>query len=533
VRLLTVHVAEVAVSPEGASRAGSDGASGDGVGGDVTGADGVGEDVTPEDATGDDAGSDGGVTVTDALIAVVGVERSDLSPVAVGRGLAAVVADRARQVSASGVVCLSGERLVRTPAPPGTTDATLDALADAVAASWEPAAPGESGVVARGPADERAAVSLSVRDHPHAVVRHDPPVEPSLDADEAAWTWDGEGARPAVPATRWRSATDPPGVLREVPGVVGGHGTWLPAGVTGRAATVAAAVGSALEAGALLAAREDGMAVGSWAPPPATVPDREGVGWHERDVADASPAEGCWVERRAPGRGRPEVHARGDDALERVLAVVADAHEQVGVDPVVAVRGTDARCEAVAAAVDRPVLAAEPGDAVGSGGEERVLDVAFGVRTPGGAVHQTGRVWASSDDPGLVHGTPLGTPTAGFAAAHAAAARADRPLPVAVAPTQCRLVPVDGRDEAACLALVDRLREAGVRADCDDRALPVGRRLDRLGAERVPYHAVVGARERDGDGAGRRRARVGPPTRLAPAGTGGGRRRNRRLSAGR
>jgi threonyl-tRNA synthetase len=72
-------------------------------------------------------------------------------------------------------------------------------------------------------------------------------------------------------------------------------------------------------------------------------------------------------------------------------------------------------------------------------------------------------------------------------------------MPTWLAPTQVRLIPVDDDHVATCDDAAEDLSGAGVRADVDDRPLPVGDRLDRAGDERVPYYAVVGERESGGE----------------------------------
>ncbi|WP_254832119.1 threonyl-tRNA synthetase editing domain-containing protein [Haloglomus salinum] len=69
--------------------------------------------------------------------------------------------------------------------------------------------------------------------------------------------------------------------------------------------------------------------------------------------------------------------------------------------------------------------------------------------------------------------------------------------PAWLVPTQVRFVTVDGDDRDRATALADEVSAAGLRADVDDRPLPVGERLDRAERDRVPFVAVVGDREAD------------------------------------
>lgn len=72
--------------------------------------------------------------------------------------------------------------------------------------------------------------------------------------------------------------------------------------------------------------------------------------------------------------------------------------------------------------------------------------------------------------------------------------------PAWLAPTQVRFVTVGAGDRDRATALADEVTGAGLRADVDDRARPVGERLDRAERDRVPFVVVVGDRERtDGE----------------------------------
>jgi len=203
--------------------------------------------------------------------------------------------------------------------------------------------------------------------------------------------------------------------------------------------------------------------------------------------AVASDREGGWAELRAFA------------TLTRDL--LADCgHESVPVCRV----GSEvpaARVEGLAAALDRPVL-------VGRGGEGAAADLTFRdpdreqtllprVRLEPGLAARAGIEFDGSggeagSSPVLVDCTPVGSPD------DRRRGLAD-PAPDWLAPMQVRFITVDAghRDRAADLA--DGLVDAGFRADVDDRSRPVGERLDRAAADRVPYTVVVGDREGDGD----------------------------------
>jgi threonyl-tRNA synthetase len=97
--------------------------------------------------------------------------------------------------------------------------------------------------------------------------------------------------------------------------------------------------------------------------------------------------------------------------------------------------------------------------------------------------------------PSVVRCAPIGAVERAIAALTVRGGERDPPrLPVWLAPTQVRLVPLDPGER--CDDLADELDTAGVRVDVDDRETTVGDRLDRAGADWVPYYAAVGRSER-------------------------------------
>jgi threonyl-tRNA synthetase len=68
-------------------------------------------------------------------------------------------------------------------------------------------------------------------------------------------------------------------------------------------------------------------------------------------------------------------------------------------------------------------------------------------------------------------------------------------LPVWLSPTQVRLIPIAERHTAFATDLCNRLNEAGIRADVDDREESVNRKVREAGMDWVPYVAVIGDRE--------------------------------------
>jgi threonyl-tRNA synthetase len=68
-------------------------------------------------------------------------------------------------------------------------------------------------------------------------------------------------------------------------------------------------------------------------------------------------------------------------------------------------------------------------------------------------------------------------------------------LPLWLAPVQVRILPVSERHREAAAAVAARLREAGVRAEVDDRDETVGKRIRDAERETVPRVVVYGDRE--------------------------------------
>jgi threonyl-tRNA synthetase len=68
-------------------------------------------------------------------------------------------------------------------------------------------------------------------------------------------------------------------------------------------------------------------------------------------------------------------------------------------------------------------------------------------------------------------------------------------LPVWLSPVQVRVVPVAERHAGFAKEVCDRLNDAGVRADVDDREESVGKKVREAGMDWVPYVVVVGDAE--------------------------------------
>jgi threonyl-tRNA synthetase len=73
--------------------------------------------------------------------------------------------------------------------------------------------------------------------------------------------------------------------------------------------------------------------------------------------------------------------------------------------------------------------------------------------------------------------------------------RYDGAFPPWLAPVQVLVLPVAGQHAAQAGQLADRVRAAGLRAECDPADATLGARIRRARARRIPYVAVIGDRE--------------------------------------
>jgi threonyl-tRNA synthetase len=68
-------------------------------------------------------------------------------------------------------------------------------------------------------------------------------------------------------------------------------------------------------------------------------------------------------------------------------------------------------------------------------------------------------------------------------------------LPVWLAPVQAIALPIADRHADAARVATDRLRDAGVRAELDDRTESVGRKIRDAELQKIPYMLVIGDKE--------------------------------------
>jgi threonyl-tRNA synthetase len=82
-------------------------------------------------------------------------------------------------------------------------------------------------------------------------------------------------------------------------------------------------------------------------------------------------------------------------------------------------------------------------------------------------------------------------------------------LPFWLAPVQAIVLPIADRHVDAARVAAERLREAGLRVEVDDRTESVGRKIRDAELRKVPYMLVVGDREAETGSVALRRHREG------------------------
>jgi threonyl-tRNA synthetase len=82
-------------------------------------------------------------------------------------------------------------------------------------------------------------------------------------------------------------------------------------------------------------------------------------------------------------------------------------------------------------------------------------------------------------------------------------------FPLWLAPVQAIVLPISDRHVEAAAKVQDALREAGLRAELDDRTESVGRKIREAELRKVPYMLVVGDREAESGTVAVREHRVG------------------------
>jgi threonyl-tRNA synthetase len=82
-------------------------------------------------------------------------------------------------------------------------------------------------------------------------------------------------------------------------------------------------------------------------------------------------------------------------------------------------------------------------------------------------------------------------------------------LPFWLAPVQAMVLPIADRHLDYAQKVGEQLRDAGLRADVDDRTESVGKKIRSAELQKIPYMLVVGDREAENGEVGVRRHRQG------------------------
>jgi len=232
---------------------------------------------------------------------------------------------------------------------------------------------------------------------------------------------------------------------------------WTPAGTVARRALVAGVAERFALAGAeprdppCLPSRDSDMP---------DVSDDSATSTLSRPLAASGTDPSGPVYATAPGEDgvvRPEAFDP-TGSLRPWLELVAESLRALGFNPEISARATPADESSVRDALD---------SSVATGDATRVE-----FRTAGAT--------------GVVERTERGTRCVPVGTIRGALAALALDLPVSLAPTQFRFVPIDGTEDR-CRSLASSL---AARADVDDRSVPTGERL--ADAESVPFVAVVG-----------------------------------------
>lgn len=102
--------------------------------------------------------------------------------------------------------------------------------------------------------------------------------------------------------------------------------------------------------------------------------------------------------------------------------------------------------------------------------------------------------------PIIIHCSPTGSIERVICSLLENTAKLDEPpmLPLWLAPTQIRIIPIAERHLEFSKALAQKFKDSKIRVDIDDRMETVGKKIRNSGSEWVPYVIVVGDRELEG-----------------------------------
>ncbi|HMB50819.1 MAG TPA: threonyl-tRNA synthetase editing domain-containing protein [Natronoarchaeum rubrum] len=528
-------------------------------------------DAAPAETSGPDGDAPKSGSIGECVVGVVAIERGDRAELdAVAADAAAELDAVADRLGAERIGLIPREELVDDPADAAVAATALEAIADRLDAERE---------LLRAPVGWRLASQIERKGHPFAeqAIRVVPRRQSGDETPRGSGETPNRRAKtPSPSAETTIEALSALGLATPDPAADGDAVRWLPRGQflrdalreyaedalagTGAAPASTPSIDVHAAADRRAAAEATGPIVGpadhhqllrpgdhggllsffaDAALGGAPVRVAETARWSTESAANRPPAT---FDRRV----RPEYHAAlPDDAaavdeFERLAGVAAEASAALGADAATLTLAegfaTDrpAFGDRIAAALDDPVAvetvpdegrywAARLSFVVTDGdGRERTLgSVELDAATPkrfdiGGDDESDDDESDDDETPTLVHAAPIGDVEKAIAALAARAAASDRSgLPIWLAPTQVRLVPIDDRHVERCDDAAAELRAAGVRADVDAREVTVGERLDRADRERVPYVAVVGDRELDGAALAVRRLEPGREDELS------------------
>lgn len=94
--------------------------------------------------------------------------------------------------------------------------------------------------------------------------------------------------------------------------------------------------------------------------------------------------------------------------------------------------------------------------------------------------------------PVIIHRAPLGSHERfiGFLIEHYAGA-----FPVWLSPVQVQVIPITERQQEAALKVKQALSASGIRAEIDEKSVPMGAKIREATLHKIPYMAIIGDRE--------------------------------------
>ena len=467
-------------------------------------------------------------SIDDGVVALVALTRQDTTSTATSRDLAAaaheVITDAATDLGESAIAVIPAPALTDTPARNRLPTKALQML-DAAFDQYE-------GTYRRAPVGWHLAVDISARGHPYASrVEEATGARQETEGVRAVLTPSGEMVDPEdadLPTAtqryldRRRAGETAAGELDRGPARDAGllaadERTLTPAGTLVRD-LLSDHLETRLRAAGARPVSALGRPSASANPVQASVLDRVAAQGQSATlfVLDAANPE-LWTV--APD------HDAALDAVETQATLLRRWLADAGFEftPVMTVPGDSSmpqeRLDSIATTVGRPTILER------TDGKPPVVELAVtdetGLPLATVAVQMDSEPEAAGDERVVVRARVDSLDS--FAVATCRPGATDRrSLPVWLAPTQVRLLPLDSAHLARCEELADELDASGVRVDIDDRQMAVGERIAAVKAAGIPYFVVVGDDEEDSEtmpvtDRGAQTERDWPPARLAAA----------------